>query len=562
MREHADLVLLDGEVLTVDAAFTVAEAVALTGGTVAATGSSTEIRRLVGPRTEVVELRGRTALPGINDSHLHACAFGLSRPPFTLDVGFPSVRSIADVVSVVQETATRTPKGTWIRGGGWDVGYLAECAGGRRPTRHDLDRAAPDHPVCLQDFSGHACWVNSRALELAGVTDTTAVPDGGVIGRDADGHPSGLLAEAAQHLIHDHLPRATPAEVEQAIRQAVATLHREGITSFTEPGLGPGGQTLLGGASGAHTLDVYAGLARRGELDARVSVLLLFTGMSGSAAEVERGLRAFQPPADLDPRHLSIIGVKLFADGIPPNKTAWMRAAYTGGGFGSLCVHGSSDAQRTEELAAMVRLAHTAGYQVGVHVTGDRAIGAVVDAFVAAQAAHPRRDPRHYLIHADFARPEHLATLAEHGFGANMNPAIKWTIADLMEQMLGAERSAWQWPMRSAIDAGVTVASSSDAPVTFPNWRQGVAAMLLRQSKATGRPSGPEQRIGLAEAVRTYTSSAAWQDFAQAWKGSLEPGKVADVAVLDATLTTLDPHELPDVPVAMTIFDGEIVHAH
>jgi predicted amidohydrolase YtcJ len=290
-----------------------------------------------------------------------------------------------------------------------------------------------------------------------------------------------------------------------------------------------------------------------------VNALLLFTGMTGSAAEVERGLKEFAVPGDLDPRIFRVLGVKLFADGVPPNKTAWMNEEYTSGGFGCLCVHGHSDEQRTGELAEMVRLAHAAGYQLGVHITGDRGIDAVVDAFTAAQAAHPREDPRHYIIHADFAGPGSLAKLAAHGFGANMNPAIKWTIADLMEEMLGPERSAYQWPMRSAIEAGVTVCASSDAPVTYPNWRQGVSAMLLRESKGTGRPSGPEQCVSLAEAIRAYTVNAAWQDFAEGWKGSLEPGKAADIAVLDGTLTALDPHDLPDTPVAMTIFDGKVV---
>lgn len=561
MTSPADLVLLDGEVLTVDDTFSVAEAVAITGGSITAVGSTADIRAFVGPRTEVVDLRGRTALPGLNDSHLHACAFGITRPPLALDLGFPAVGSIADIAAAVREAVGRTPRGEWIRGNGWDAGYLAECAGGRSPSRHDLDVVAPDNPVCLQDFSGHLTWANSKALEIAGIARATPVPEGGVVHLGADGKPAGLLAEGAQALLHRHLPAYTRDDIERAFANAISLMHREGITSFTEPGLGPGGNSLFGGASGEQTLDVYADFARRGDLKARVSVLLLLTGMSGSAAEIEKGLREFAYPTDVDARLLNVLGVKIFADGIPPNKTAWMHEEYAGGGVGCLCVNGGGDIERTEELAEMVRLAHAAGLQLGVHVTGDRAIDAVVDAFVAAQAKHPRDDPRHYVIHADFTSPAGLAKLAAHGFGANMNPAIKWTIAELMERMLGAERAAYQWPMRSAIDAGVTVTSSSDAPVTYPNWRQGVAAMLLRESKTTGRSYGPEECVGIEDAVRAYTMNAAWQDFAESWKGSLEVGKVADVTVLDGTLTTLDPHDLPDTPVAMTIFNGETVHS-
>lgn len=557
MSAHPDLILIDGEVLTVDAGFSTAQAIALTGGTVTATGTTAEIRALAGPRTEVVDLAGRTALPGINDSHLHGCAFGVSRPPLALDLGFPTVRSIADIRAAVGEAAARTPEGEWIRGHGWDLGYLDE---GREPHRQDLDTVAPAHPVCLQDFSGHLTWANTAALTRAGVTADGPAPEGGVIHTDDAGEPTGLLAEAAQSLLHRILPPYGRDEIERAIRGTVATLHREGITSYTEPGLGAGGGDLFGGAAGGLTLDVYTDLARRGELGARVSVLWLFTGMGGSAAEVERGLRAARAPEDVDPRLLRVIGVKIFADGIPPNRTAWLREPYSGGGFGCLCVHGAADALRTRELTEMVRLAHDAGHQIGVHVTGDRAIDAVVDAFEAAQTLNPRDDPRHYAIHADLVGPQSLEKLAAHGFGANMNPAIKWTIADLMAGMLGEERAAYQWPVRSALAAGIKVTSSSDAPVTYPNWRQGVAAMLLRESKATGRTYGPEERVDLPDAVRAYTVNPAWQDFAESWKGSLEPGKAADITVLDGTLTALDPHDLPDTPVALTVFDGRIVH--
>ncbi|MER6983601.1 amidohydrolase family protein, partial [Streptomyces carpinensis] len=219
-----------------------------------------------------------------------------------------------------------------------------------------------------------------------------------------------------------------------------------------------------------------------------------------------------------------------------------------------------TDDERVAEIREMVRHAHAAGYQVGVHVTGDRGIDTVVDAFAAATDAHPRPDARHYVIHGDFLTPRSMERLAEHGFGANMNPTIKWTIADLEEELVGPERAAYEWPYRDAIDAGVTVASSSDAPVTLPDWRQGIATMLLRESKASGRVSGPDQRITLAEALRTYTANGAWQDFADDWKGTLEAGKVADLCVLGGDLLTADPHDIPGLPVTLTVFGGEIVH--
>ncbi|MGA4837716.1 amidohydrolase [Streptomyces sp. G45] len=562
MDTYADLVFHGGRVVTVDAEFSVASALAVTGGIITAVGERADVEPLIGPGTRVVDLRGGTLLPGINDSHLHGCAFGMSTPPLSLDLSHPAVSSLADVAEAVRDAVGRTPAGQWVTGHGWDTGYLAECVAdpARQPSRADLDAVSPDHPVVLYSFSGHATWVNSRALDLIGIDRDTVAPPGGAIVADADGEPTGLLHEGAQALIQNALPPLSRQERADAIRSNLAALARLGITSYTEPGLGPGGDGIMRGALGAETLDVYRELLANGELTARLGVLLLPTGMTSTAEEFARTLTALGDRGDADPRRLAVLGVKVFADGIVPNKTSWMHEPYVGGGCGSLCVSGDSDDERTAEIEAIVRHAHVAGYQVGVHVTGDRACDAVADAFAAAQAEHPRADARHYVIHGDFLTPYSMKVLAAHDFGVNMNPTIKWTVADMEAELVGAERAAYAWPYRDAIDAGVRVASGSDAPVTSPDWRQGVATMVLRESKAAGRVSGPEQRIGLAEAIRTYTIAAAWQDFAEDWKGSLEPGKVADLCVLDGDLLAADPHDIPTMPVVLTVVDGEVVH--
>ncbi|WP_310726401.1 amidohydrolase [Streptomyces sp. N2A] len=561
MDTYADLVFLGGRVVTVDARFTVASALAVTGGIISAVGSRDDIAPLVGPGTRVIDLRGATLLPGINDSHLHGCAFGMASPPLSLDLGHPAVSSLADVAAAVRQAVGRTPDGQWITGHGWDTGYLDECVTdpSRQPSRHDLDTVSRDHPVVLYSFSGHATWVNSKALELIGIDRHTVAPPGGAIVTDDAGEPTGLLHEGAQDLVQNALPPLSRQERTDAIRSTLATLARLGVTSYTEPGLGPGGDGIMRGALGRQTLDVYHQLLADGELTARVGVLLLPTGMTSTAEEFARTLTALGRTT-ADPRRLAIHGVKIFADGIVPNKTAWMHEPYVGGGSGCLCVGGGTDAERITEIDAMIRHAHAAGHQMGVHVTGDRAIDTVADAFAAAMAAHPRPDARHYLIHGDFLTPHSMKVLAAHGFGVNMNPTIKWTVADMEEDFVGAQRAAYAWPYRDALDAGVRVASGSDAPVTHPDWRQGIATMMLRESKATGRVSGPEQRIGLAEAVRTYTIDAAWQDFADDWKGSLEPGKVADLCVLDGDLLAADPHDIPEMPVVLTVMDGQVVH--
>ncbi|KUO19530.1 amidohydrolase [Streptomyces dysideae] len=556
------LLLTGGQVLTVDAGFTVAEAVAVRGRDIVAVGSDAELRALAGPGTRVVELGGRTVLPGINDSHLHGAAYGMTKPPFALDVGHPAVGSIADVAAAVRRAVAAARPGEWIVGLGWDAGYLAECLTDphRFPHRRDLDAVAPDHPVCLTDFSAHMVWVNSAALRVCGIDAGSTPPPGGVIDVDPDGRPSGILREAAQGLVEAALPSPTVVQRRQAIQNVVRELHSRGITSYTEPGLGPGGATTLFGGLSTDNWTAYAELAAEGQLEARVSVLLLPAPMGGSADDVRKGLAELRHPGSADPRRLRAIGVKIFADGVPPNRTAWMSEPYADGGLGALCVHGDTPALQADELREMIRLAHEGGFQLGVHVTGDRAIDTVVDAFLAADASAPRPDARHYVIHGDFIGAGSLAKLAAHGYGVNMNPAIKWTISDLMDEVVGPRRSAYQWPVRSAVEAGVTVCASSDAPVTQPDWRQGVAAMLLRESKASGRPSGPEQCVDLAEALRAYTANPARQDFAEDWKGSVEPGKVADLCVLDRPLLGLDPHEITDVEVDLTVFDGRVVH--
>ncbi|MFJ5726620.1 amidohydrolase [Streptomyces paradoxus] len=555
------LVLTGGQVLTVDAGFSVAEGVAVRGRDILAVGGDAEMRALAGPGTRIVELGGRTVLPGINDSHLHGAAYGMTKPPFALDVGHPSVGSVADIAAVVGRAAHETPDGDWIIGLGWDPGYLAECLAdpGRFPHRRDLDAVAPRHPVCLTDFSSHMVWVNSEALRRCGVDAATPAPPGGVIDHDPDGRPTGILREAAGRLVQAELPAPTQAQRRRAIQGVIRELHSRGITSYTEPGLGPGGAGSLFGGLSTDNWTAYADLAASGELQARVSVLLLPAPMGGSAADVREGLAELSRPESADPRLLRAIGVKIFADGVPPNRTAWMSEPYPDGGHGALCVHGDTPALQVHELREMIRLGHEAGFQLGVHVTGDRAIDLVVDAFLAANTAAPRPDARHYVIHGDFIGPGSLAKLSQHGYGVNMNPAIKWTISDLMDEVVGPRRSAYQWPVRSALDAGVRVCASSDAPITEPDWRQGVASMMLRESKASGRPSGPEQCVPLADALRAYTSTPAWQDFADGWKGTIEPGRAADLCVLDRPLLGLDPHDITRVQVDLTVFDGRVV---
>lgn len=559
--KQADLLFVNGRVLTADREDTIAAALAVGDGTILAVGDREDVEAAIAGAGRVVDLRGGTLLPGINDSHLHAVNTGYNAPPFCVDVGYPAVGSIADAVAAVGERAAQTPPGEWIVGVGWDNGYLRECVEdpSRQPNRHDLDAATTEHPVFLHDFSRHTAWVNSAALAKAGVDRDTPEPPGSVINREANGDPTGLLAEGGSEMIEVLLPPLTVELSRAAIESTSSKLTPLGITSLTEPGLGPGGNLGIMGM-GENGLHAYCDLARAGELQVRLSALLFVDRTGGDFESFKRGLDAFEVPESPDPRLVNVIGVKLFADGIPPQKTAWMHEEYVGGGHGGLVVPGGDDEERVRELQKMISYAHRLGHQVGTHVTGDRGIDTVVDAYAAAVAESPRPDSRHYVIHGDFVTRRALDVCREQGFGLNFNPNIKWTIADLEEEMVGRERAEYEWPYRTAIDAGATVSSSSDSPVTEPDWRQGVATMVLRESKASGRVSGPGECISLLEAIRTYTINPAWQDFAEDWKGSLEVGKVADLCLLEQDLTAIDPHEIADVEVAMTVLGGEVLH--
>lgn len=563
-----DIVIVGGSVVTVDANDSVASGVAVSGGRIVDVGDEARIRALAGRRTRVVELDGGAVLPGINDSHLHFFGVGLNRPPLMLDVAYPKARSIAGIADAVRAAAARVPAGQWIRGTGWDVAFLDECRRdpGRMPTRQDLDVATTDHPVVLEEIYGHSSWLNTAALRAAGIDAGTESPHGSVVEKDAvTGEPTGLLREfGAQSLVHRQLPTVGKRERRQAARSTFALLSSLGITSYTDPGLGPGGDGQLGGAFHSEGIEVYSELAASGELGARVNILLLFGApeSASTAADIEEGLRTYRPPELADEAWTRVAGVKIFADGIPPSRTAWLSQEYSDqpGEYGSLVVGGSDDAARTRELERMIAAVHDAGYQAGIHATGDRASDAVVAAYTAAMNRGGNVDPRHYVIHGDLLSGAAVTAMARHRIGWNPQPAIQWTLGDMLLDVIGPERAGRQHAVRGALDSGVPVAFSSDAPVMFPDWRRGVAAAVLRESKATGSVIGPEHRVEVLEAIRCYTMGGAWQDHAEDWKGSIEVGKVADLCVVDTDPLAVDPHEIPGIGVRQTILDGKVVY--
>lgn len=540
----ADLVLYNGQVFTVAGSGpSVVEAVAITDGIVTAAGSTSDMRRYIGQHTDVVNLRGKTAIPGVNDGHFHPVGMGTGTPPLTLDVSKNAVSSISEIRDLVAAAVADKAPGEWVRGGGWDQGYLAE---NRFPTRQDLDDISPGNPVVLNDWSFHAVWVNGKAMELAGITRDTPSPDGGVIVKDGDGTPTGLFLESASGLVRSVVPPFTEKEMEAGLAMAVKIMQSEGVTSVTD------GATDLAGVERYHRLQ------SDGRIRQRV-VAMIGAGPKGDEdyAQALREAKNF----DADEQWLSAHQVKLNADGVPTqSRTAWMYDEYVGGGFGSLVLPGDTDDEKQAELERRIMEAHIAGYQIGVHATGDRAIDATVTGFRKAIESDGNDSLRHYVIHGDLTPPATLKEMARLGIATSFNPSIKRSLSHQLTEVIGSERAYHQWPYRSALAAGVSVASSSDAPVVFPQFREGITAMLTRRSVVTGEVFGPDEVISFDEALHSYTLAGAYQDHAESWKGSIEQGKVGDIVILDADLRSIDAEAIVDVPVVMTIVGGEVVY--
>jgi hypothetical protein len=561
----ADMALINGKIITVDGNFSIAQALAIKGDRIAAVGTNNGIKANIGAGTEIIDLKGKTVLPGINDSHLHAALYGGTRPPLIIDVSFPAVKSISDILKAVAEKAKTTKPGEWIRGMGWDEGYLEECIKdpARYPNRWELDAVSPDNPVMLGHYTQHEVWVNSRALELAGINRGTPSPGGGVIVKEhATGEPTGIFREfPAQSLVMKVVPLWTRQEKRQGIEAMIRELNSLGITSITEGALGSGGNEFQGGLLGTECIEVYHDLLSEGRLTMRVGWLYLFG---------EYGACTFENFRDIIPQlgihsgfgneWLHVSGVKIFADGTPMARTAWMQDDYPdGGGRGSLVIPGSSDEERREELIKMIGFAHRYGFQVGVHAIGARAIGAAMDGFLQAEANNPK-GLRHYVLHSDFISDEYIRLAGQYGFGVGVQPAMKWTFSDAMDKLVGIELSSRQFPLRKMLDAGVHLPAGSDAPVVYPSWQAGIGAAVLRESRATGTVRGPDQRITVREAIRMYTMEGAWQEHMETIKGSLETGKLADLCVLDEDILTTDPHRIKDIKTLLTIVGGKIVY--
>lgn len=525
--------------------------IVIAGGVVVAHGRQGE--RI--EATQVVDCGGRTLLPGIEDSHLHGYEYGRSLT--ALDV---STARAPDLDSLRTVLAAATVENTgWIRGIGWDDTVLRGSGPDNTITAKDIDAAVADVPVMLGDTTGHQAVCNTKALEIAGLLDPSVRdPEGGRFIRYADGTPTGLLYEAAVAHLNAVMPELSVADQEDAIRTAQLSLWSQGVVAFTDPGLGPGADTLMDGTGNLGAVAAYRNLDQSGELRIRVDVMLLFGGLGGTTAHaVASGLDDFGPPVAMPTGgHLGISQLKVFADGIPRSRTAWMSDPYDDCTHGSLQIAGDTDSEKVAELHQILMEGASRGWQIGLHTIGDKAIETVIDGIVHIKALN--KELRHYVIHGDFVTVEDMARMSKWGITLNANPSIRWAVGGRVAPIVGSDRNNQRQQLRTAWDMGVNVCSSSDAPVAPPDWRVMVAAAMTRAWR--DEPSRSDtQRLTAQEAIASLTRNAAWQSGAELWRGQLAVGQVADFVLMDGRVDWSEPWSLPETEIAGTAIDGQWV---
>ncbi|MFF2660491.1 amidohydrolase [Kitasatospora sp. NPDC058032] len=539
----ADLVFTRGPVHTGDAARTRATSLAVTGGRITAVGHD-EVRELIGPGTEVVDLAGKLLLPGFQDAHVHAVFGGaeLAACDLTGTVG------VTDYLTRIRDYAEAHPEQEWITGSGWSM----ESFDGGLPSRQLLDSVVADRPVYLTNRDHHGAWANTRALELAGLDRDTPDPADGRIEREPDGTPSGTLQEGATALVARLLPPATAADRLDGLLRAQRLLHSLGVTGWQD--------ALLGEFNGQpDPSDAYLAAARSGALTARVTGALWWDRDRGA----EQIPELVERRAALAHGRFRAGSVKIMQDGIAENFTAAMTSPYLDG---CGCATANSGLSFVDPLAlrGYVTDLDALDFQVHFHALGDRAVREALDAVEAARSANGRRGTRHHLAHLQVVHPDDVPRFARLGAVANIQPlwaAHEPQMDELTIPFLGPERAAWQYPFGALQRAGATLAAGSDWPVSSPDPLAGLhVAVNRREPDATDdRVFLPEQRLDLASAIAAYTAGSAHVNGVDD-AGVLAPGRWADLVVLDRDILTGPADGIAGARVLRTYVGGELVH--
>lgn len=531
-RAAPDIILHNAKVVTVDPRFSLAQAVAISGDRFTAVGTNEDVLGLRGPATRVIDLRGRTMVPGLADNHLH-------NPGGGPGVDLSRARSLDDVYAQLAARVASTPTGTLVvSNSDWHEAQLREQ---RLPLRLDLDRVAPSHPVVLVR-GGHEYILNSAALRQWNITEATPEPPGGRITRYPDGSLNGELVDTARGLVR--LPPPPARSLEDRIAARVAEyrqLHAAGLTSVRHPGISGDEYQLL------------RTMQERGLLTMRVSALLR-PPADVDAAGALAWLRATGLSPDTGDERLRIGGVKLAVDG--GFEGGFMRTPYAEP-WGEAGTFRGLQTVPADRYTAIVRALHGEGWRVFTHAVGDAAIDQVLDAYEAANRDRPIQERRWAVEHAFIGRPDHLPRLKALGLGISAQNHL-YVAGPSLVQYWGPERASLVTPMRLYLDAGLPVSSGTDAGVIPypPLW---TIYHFVTRDTISGGVFGPEQRITREEALRASTMGNAWLTFEEGTKGSIEAGKLADLVVLSEDLLTAPPTRVRDADVLLTMVGGSVV---
>ena len=537
----ADLVMVNGDIYTVDAARSWADAVAVKGEHIIYVGTDAGAQPFIGGDTKVVDLDGRMVLPGFQDVHVHPPSSGVSYlecPLFDHD-------TLESLLGAIRNCVEENPDAPYIRGEGWYVTFFPEGV----PHKKLLDEIESERPLYLSSADGHSMWVNTKALEVMGITKDTPDPHGGRIERDpVTGEPIGVLQEdPAMSMAWEYAPYSEEV-IEAGLRYAVKHLNSLGITSAQDA------IVKLDGNDAYRSLEAYAKLDESGELTLRSVLALLW--------EIDKGPEQIPPLVAAREKYtrgnVSATSIKFWLDGVMETKTAALIEPYLDGD--------NIEPNMTEEdLNARVADLDALGFQLHVHAIGDATIRASLDAFEHARAANGVRDSRHHICHLQLIHPEDIPRFRELNVVANFQPL--WAIMDeyvtrLTIPRLGEARSRWLYPIKSVLDAGGMVAFGSDWYVSTADPLPQIETAITRED-ASGEDPGvlvPQERIGLHDAIAAFTINAAYVNSQDDTTGSVEVGKLADLVVLDKNLFTLEPEAISDAKVLLTLFGGRPVH--
>jgi predicted amidohydrolase YtcJ len=532
---HADIVLRNGPIWC-GRAEGITEALALWQGRVLATGRDEAIAPLIGKKTRVIDLQGRMATPGLNDSHLHLVSLGLTMD--WVDAKPAAAPTLKALLDAVRARAKISPPGKWILARGHDQTKLDV---GRHPYREELDAAAPDHPVMLVRACGHISICNSRALALAGITETSVAPPGGLI-EQQNGRLTGLLAENARAPVSAVIPPPSQAELIAGIERAGRYLLSLGITSCMDAAVGQRG--------GFGEIAAYNVAKASGRLPVRTWLCLLGDPDRNTAdACFDHGL-----VSGAGDDMLTIGAVKIFLDGSAGGKTAWMSRPYLG-------PEQTTGVKILEDAAlnALVMHYHTRGYQLACHAIGDAAIGQLITAYEQALAAHPDPDRRHRIEHCGYPSDDHHRRMKAAGIYPCPQQVFVYDFGDAYVSVLGEERGLRSYPLKTWMDLGFKPATGSDAPVCDPNPFPNFYTMLTRKTWK-GTVMDAREVVSFDEAMAAYTEYGAYSQRMEDRKGRLVAGQLADVAVFSRDLSRATPDDiLKDTRCDLTILGGKIV---